>query len=455
MNPPKKPFQLVVTATLCVFVICCGRERSEDSARPSLVLIVVDTLRGDGLDPEGLQGKTMPHIARLADEGTRFTSAVAVSPWTGPSVSSIVTGKYPNELGIHRLRDPLPETVPNLAQRFAAAGYVTSAVISNGIAGPAYGHDRGYEYFYFEPYKAKPTTGESLRIPSFTADRVTDKALEWLDGYLSTADDSSPPFFLHVHYTDPHDPYFAPEAWRTEFLNGQEPISDSYLLGAEFVRDTPTPAQLEAVKASYRAEVAFADHEIGRLLERVPAATAVILTADHGEEFFEHWGFLHGHSLYEELLHVPLIIRGSGVPAGVTVPDPVSHVDIAPTALDLTGVAGRDDGFSGTSLTRYFGRPSEREGPVYSILESSRRLQISVRRDEWKLHIFSNRRPWLANLRDDPDETEDFSQSDPQIASELRHSGQVWQQRAVESPEDEDEADHERLEALRDIGYIR
>ena len=453
MNRPKNPLQLVVTVALSVVLICCGRESSEDSARPSLVLIVVDTLRADGLDPEGLQGTTMPRMARLADEGARFTSAVAASPWTGPSVSSIVTGKYPNELGIHGLRDPLPETVPNLAQRLAAAGYVTSAVISNAIAGPAFGHDRGYEDFYFEPYKLKPATGEGFRMPSFTADRVTDKALEWLDGYLSTADDSSPPFFLHVHYTDPHDPYFAPEAWKTKLLIGQEPISDSYLLGAEFVRDKPTPAQLEAVKASYRAEVAFADHEIGRLLDRVLAETAVILTADHGEEFFEHGGFLHGHSLYEELLHIPLIIRGFGVPAGVTVPDPVSHVDIAPTVLDLTGVAGTDDGFSGTSLSRYFGGPSEPEDPVYSILESQRRLQISVRRDEWKLHIFSNRRPRLANLRDDPGETQDFSKSHPRIASELRHLGHVWQERAVESPEDE--GDRERLEALRNIGYIR
>ena len=452
MNPPKNPFQLLVTVALSVLLICCGRESSEDSARPSLVLIVVDTLRADGLDPEGL-GTTMPRMAGLADEGAHFTSAVAASPWTGPSVSSIVTGKYPNELGIRGLRDPLPETVLNLAQRLAAAGYVTSAVISNAIAGPAFGHDQGYEDFYFEPYKQKPPTVEGFRPPSFTADRVTDKALEWLDGYLSTADDSSPPFFLHVHYTDPHEPYLAPEAWRTEFLNGQEPLSESYLLGAEFLREKPTPAQLEAVKASYRAEVAFADHEIGRLLDHVPEGTAVVLTADHGEEFFEHGGFLHGHSLYEELLHIPLIIRGSGVPAGVTVPDPVSHVDIAPTVLDLTGVAGTDDGFSGTSLSRYFGGPSEREDPVYSILESDRRRQISVRRDEWKLHIFSNRQPRLANLRDDPGETQDLSKSHPRIASELRHLGQVWQERAVESPEDE--GDRERLEALRNIGYIR
>ncbi len=453
MSPQKKVFPLVVAVALCVSLSSCGSERFEGSARPSLLLIVVDTLRADGLDPEGLRGGTTPHIARLADERTQFTSAVAVSPWTGPSVSSIVTGKYPIELGIYDLRDPLPDTVPNLAQRLAAAGYATSAVISNGIAGPAYGHDRGYEDFYFEPYKVKPETGDGFRIPSFTADRVTEKALEWLNGYLRVADDLSPPFFLHVHYTDPHDPYFAPETWRTKLQNGQEPLSDSYLLGAEFVRNAPTPVQLEAIKASYRAEVAFADHEIGRLLERVPAGTAVILTSDHGEEFFEHGGFLHGHTLYEELVHVPLIIRGPGVPPGVTVRDTVSHVDITPTVLDLTGIGGTDsDGFSGTSLLRYVGRPFEREGPIYSILESHRRLQISVRRDEWKLHMFPNRRATLANLRDDPDEAQDFSQSHPEIASELLRLGQDWQRQAVERPDDE--ADRERLEALRSIGYI-
>ena len=212
--------------------------------RPSVVLVVVDTLRADSTTSHGHPRDLTPRLARFADSGAVFLDCFAVSPWTTPSVASLVTGRYPDELGIRRMAQPLPEGAVTLAERLRAAGYATGAVVSNGMAGPQFGFDAGYDSFAFERYKEDDldTTGYAAKRPSFTADRVTDRALEWLEG-------AREPFFLYVHYTDPHEPYLPPQKWRAAF-SADPALPDELLLGLGFVRSRRDAGLAEATSPS-------------------------------------------------------------------------------------------------------------------------------------------------------------------------------------------------------------
>ncbi|MEW6071706.1 MAG: sulfatase [Planctomycetota bacterium] len=436
-----------------VTALGCGGS-SGDEPRAPVVLIVIDTLRADGLGCYGAGAEAAPAITRLGAEGAIFRQVLAASPWTGPSVASILTGKYPDEVGIHGLRDPLPIAAATLAERFQAAGFRTGAVVSNPLAGSAYGYDRGYEHFHLGRYKGEP--GGSGR-PFFTADRVTDAALAWL---AEIAPDPAP-FFLHVHYTDPHEPYLAPARWRDAALAGGAPLAEELLLDGAFTRAPLTASQLQTLERSYAAEVAFVDHEVGRLLAALPPDALVVFTSDHGEEFREHGGFLHGHSLFQELLHVPLIVRGPGVPAGVVVEAPVSQVDIAPTIVELARLGRRRADFAGTSLVPLLQRaaaPGEEDArPHFSVLENKGHRVYAVRQGRWKLHYEPDQRQSiLYDLEADPGERRNLAREQGDLVSSLVELLRKREARILPADTPKDPELLRRLEEeLRAIGYAR
>lgn len=441
----------VVALVASFAVLGCAVDAPRND-RPNLVLIVVDTLRADALTPYGAPDTASPNIDRLARSGATFDNAVAVSPWTGPSVSSMVTGRYPNELGIHDLRTPLPPNATTLAIHLGRAGYTTGAVVSNDIAGPSYGHAVGYDFFHFESYKGERSDGP--RLPAFRADGVTGVAVAWIeDRGPSLFFGPAPPFFLHVHYTDPHEPYLPPAVFRDAALEGLERLDDRYLLEKTFVSSPPTQGQLASLEASYRGEVAFVDAQIGRLLASLPENTAVVLASDHGEEFWDHGGFLHGHSLYEELLRVAMIVRGPGVPPGVRVASTVSHVDIAPTLLDFAGIEPSGAAaMSGRSLLALARGEVADEPTVFSAVATERGEWLTARSGAFKLHVLPRTaRVQLFDVERDPREHRDLSGQRPAVTRKLREALVDWQGRGSARTTG---ADPKRLEALRAIGYI-
>jgi arylsulfatase len=332
MDRPPRLSRWGLRPLLAVLALVAGLAACGTSEPPSIVLVVIDTVRADHLTPYGYERDTSPHIERLARSGTLFLQGVAASPWTGPSVASIVTGRYPDEVGIRGLRHRLPPSVPSLAQILRDAGYATAAVVSNALAGPAYGYHRGYDSFHFEHYKLQPEgSAAPPGQPYFTADRVTERALAWIA--------SAPkPFFLYLHYTDPHEPYLPPPRWRDRFVREASGFDETLLNGKRFTRVPLDGDELAAVRAHYEAEIAFVDHEVGRLVDALGNDVIVVLTGDHGEEFRDHGAFLHGHTLYQELLRVPLLLAGPGIPRDRTSAVPASHVDILPTVLELARV---------------------------------------------------------------------------------------------------------------------
>jgi uncharacterized sulfatase len=372
---------------------------------------------------------------------------MAASPWTGPSVASVVSGRYPDELGIRDLDDPLPRAALTLAEVLKEEGWQTGAVVSNGFVAPWFGHDQGYEMFHHEEY-----TGEDDNFtPVCTADRVTDMALEWIA-------DVSGPYFLYVHYTDPHDPYLPPQEWKERFVEGPDVLPDQLLQQQAFAKTRLTREQFAAVGSMYDASIAFADHEIGRLLDALPDDVLVVVVGDHGEEFFEHGAFLHGHTVFEELVRVPLIFRGSGVCAGRSLGAMVSHVDIAPTILDLAGAPPLDDA-TGRSLRRelQFEEVGTDDRVLFSVREYGGVKFVAARRGTWKLiHSEETGGTVLFDLQADPAERSNVASANAFMKQDLLQAIRERAGRIEDAPElDDEEQQRKRLQDLRNLGYIQ
>lgn len=446
-SPDRRLFLLL----LLLLLPGCGMEKEP----PSMVIIMIDTLRADHLSCYGFSREISPNIDGASLEGTTFTQAAAVSPKTGPSVAGILTGRYPDEQGVHGNCDPLPDSASLVSEILREEGYETGAVIANPVAGSAYGFEQGYDHFYPDFSKLEKELSKTCDAPEggtgIKANRVTDEALSWVSK-------RSGPFFLYVHYMDPHTPYLPPFAWRDRMLAGRKPVDEDILRDLKFTKLSLTPDEVDRIKAYYEGEIAFMDHEVGRLLDGLPKDTLVVITADHGEGFMEHGMLLHGNSLYQELLHVPLIIKGPGLPGKTMVKDTVSQVDILPTLLDLAGIPKRD-ALSGRSLKSFLSKKPSRDDA--RILISTMRFRrgeynlTAARQGPWKL-VRSERtgEAVLYNLFDDPLERSDCSSTNKEIVTVLSKAilyrkNRIIHPKRIKAPEWE----KERLEHLRELGY--
>lgn len=313
---------------------------------PDIVLIVVDTLRAD-------VGRAMHSYARLAEGGRSFERATASGPWTLPSMASLHIAEpvpvHGSGMGTDGAARGLPAQLPTVAERLADAGYLTAAVLApNPWLGRAFGFDRGFAFWQHlgEPQpsalpanpsvpgaKPLPVLGwHSLRgllgrpAAAGRADVLVDRAIE----LLATPRDR--PLFLWLHLLDPHLPW-----------------TDLPGVDVNALRTDPgwrTPAGLERARAAYEAEVRRADLAVSRLLDALDPpperGRLVLLTSDHGEEFLEHGGFEHGHTLYQELLDIPLVMQGAGVVPG-NEPAAVGLDRVGATLLAAAGLPSSDD----------------------------------------------------------------------------------------------------------------
>jgi arylsulfatase A-like enzyme len=302
------------------------------SERPNVLLYVVDTLRADHLGCYGYPQPISPRIDALAAEGVVFSRAIAQSSWTMPATASMLTGRTPSA---HGAVDPFARIHPGvvtLAEALRAHGYRTAAFVSNVNVRADLGFDRGFaRYDYLAEDRARP----AVHTP---ADELHDRVVRWLD---DTA--GSGPFFAYVHASEPHAPYAAPAAAGPgPELPSRPPALPADRDPLQMLRRDPrarTVPHIDYLRALYDAEVAFVDGAIGRLLDAlrnrgIDDDTLLILTSDHGEEFYEHGGFEHGRTLYREQLAVPLIIRfPDRTYAGRRVSRVARQIDVLPTLL--------------------------------------------------------------------------------------------------------------------------
>lgn len=290
-------------------------------AGPSVLLVSIDTLRADHVGAYGARPDATPTLDALASEGLRFETAIASAPLTLPSHASLLTGLHPPHHGIRNNGSArLSEARTTLAERFSAAGWDTAAVVGAAVLAGRYGLDQGFDRYDDRAFGGRASeTGFAER----RAEAVSDAAIDWLA-------ERDRPFFLWLHYYDPHGDYRPPPPFDRRFA------------------DRP-----------YLGEIAYVDAQLGRVVEVLRARgalehTLVVVTADHGESLGEHGEAGHAYTLYDAALRVPLIVRGPGVPGGTVRRGVVSTVDVAPSVLaaagldPLPGSDGRDLGFART-----------------------------------------------------------------------------------------------------------
>jgi arylsulfatase A-like enzyme len=364
------------------------------AVRPNIIVILVDTLRRDRLTPYGYRRETSPEIARrLAGAGTVVEDAYSQAPWTLPSVVSMMTGRYPGELlGADLSAYGVPAGVLTTAERLGRAGYETAGFLANPTLHVGAGFERGFRTFY-----APPADVEWLRRH---ADDLNRHALPW----IAARQDQDRPFFLYLHYIDPHDPYDNPEVVgnRSPFeADYQGPVSGDWVHGiytGKLVLSDPA-RDVAHLSALYDSEVHYVDRAIGQVLAslrpEVLANTLVVLTADHGEELFDHGGWKHGQTLYEEQIHVPLIWRWDGhIPAGRRLAGTVRLLDVAPTLAAAAGAAP-DPGWEGVDLLPALtGAAPLAERPAFAEGLSSGPLRAAAVLGRLKLIVFNRQEPF-------------------------------------------------------------
>ena len=310
MRPERRAAGVLLAALLGFAApACSGLFR----ARPDIVLIVIDTLRRDHLPPYGYEKPTAPFLASLASRGAVLENAYSTSAWTAPATASLFTGLYPLQHGVVLGRfavrqlqaegvpvrlNRIPQEAVTIPEALKRGGYATHAVVENSNVRPELGFDQGFDSFH-------PLN------PSQRADTITEKLLELRATILARR-----PYFLYLHYMDPHRPYVK-----------NPPFFDRQARG-----------DARSVSA-YDSEIHHVDEHIARAFEAFGWSrnTLVMVTADHGEELGErgHWG--HARTLFAETLNVPLLVYGAGVPAGRRIRAAVSHVDVKPTLRSAAG----------------------------------------------------------------------------------------------------------------------
>jgi arylsulfatase A-like enzyme len=362
-------------------------------SRPNVLLIVLDTVRADHLTPYGYSRNTTPNLARLAPLAVKFDRARSTAPWTLPSHASMMTGRWPHELSTS-INHPLDETHRTVAEALAAQGYATGGFIGNvTYCGVETGLGRGFAHFedhVLSVTDAVWTTALGQRVilqMVFRPERragghpneyhrkdaasIRQDLLTWLKHQ------GQRPFFAFVNLYDAHDPYIAPTEFERRFAVATGSVSDPAILERWFISDKTklSSAQVSSVLDSYDDCIAYLDEQLGLLfddLERVGRLTdtVVIVTADHGEELGEHGLYGHASSLYDQEIHVPLLIfLPGGDHAGKCVRSQVSLRDLAATIADVTGLDRSS--FPSRSLARHWHDESEtREEPSLSEVDA-------------------------------------------------------------------------------------
>jgi len=462
-TPPRDPRRAARAALLLALAAGCGGGPGEPrgAGRPDVVLMTLDTTRVDYLSCYGHPGETTPNLDRLAAEGTRFDLAISTAAVTPVSHASILTGRFNRDHGVRVLMAGggfrLADSVPTLGTVFQAAGYRTIAVHSAFPVSPHYGLAHGFDVVEsFTPHLDAPAGApRGIEVASRRSDESIDIVLRELDRVRD-------PFFLWLHLWDPHDENQLPPA---DFMPDRKAV-------LEETGGSVTPAaRAQWGLAIYAAEVHYMDAQIGRLLQHLRDTgryenTIFAVTADHGQGLEDHDWPKH-RVLYQEQIHVPLIVRVPGLDPVGAVSDLVRTVDIAPTLLDFAGLPP-PDGMAGISLRDLMAGASDaRTAFADQVNGYDLSADMVVKRPQddfsycamdrdWKL-IWRPNHPELSelyHLAEDPGELEDLWAWDHPEALRLRrllgaHAPWVSAPFALDEAGSSEQFEH----ALRSLGY--
>ena len=476
---------IIVLILLSVFSYFSTKNLDDSNTRPpvaidyggyrcsgcNVILITIDSLRADHLGSYGYFRNTSPNIDRFADDGVLFTSAYAQASATSQSLSSLMTSKSPTRFpGSYRLGGhKLDEEKVTLAEMLRENGYITGGIVTNSWLKEGRGFDQGFDYYYFK------FRGDTFQPPYISSDRVTKLGLNWLKW------NKDQKFFLWLHYMEPHTPYISHEEYQYD-PGYQGKFKDSFGAPATINKyKNPdlnlTDEELYHAQALYDGEINYVDNSIGALLSELKEMglynnTVIIITTDHGEEFKDHKSIGHGHTLYNELINVPLIIRVPGS-AKIKTDRQVRLLDVVPTVLDILKIE-TNSSFDGVSLLPILKNEGSENYSleVYSKMATHHSSIISG--DGWKLILSymelrfepQKHRRWekietrreLYNLKDDPGEQNNLVDEYPEIAKELEE--RLTELQSIQGINDDEsvssdsEISNKTKEELKSLGYV-
>jgi arylsulfatase len=356
----------------------------------NILLIVADGVRADHLSCYGYGRATTPVLDRLAREGVRFTNMFSSAPSTLAAHASLFTGLHAVSHGATSEHPRLMVAAEPLAAKVRSAGYRTAAFSTNAWVSPEYGFAAGFDAFFTQRYHS-PLANRAVAFGRRTADRLlrrTDGGARRTNAALSRwLASGDRPFFAFVHFNETHLPVLAPPPFERLFINGTEDLERARTVNAELVSDTREIAEAERrlLVGLYDGALHYVDQRIGDLSEALRIAgvwdnTLVIVTSDHGESFGEHGVVGHRGGLYDEVLHVPLIMRSpERVPSGFVVDELSQTTDILPTVLEMIGV----DGGAPCSGSRPLLRDGRvLPGPEFVVSERFRRVTTASGEDD-------------------------------------------------------------------------
>ena len=379
------------------------------SEQPMVVLVSIDTLRADHLSSYGYERKTSPFLDTLAESGTRFEYARSASPWTLPAHATMLTGQLP---ATHHIVDDsvsLSSSTPILAEELQKKGWGTGGVVSTMYVSSLFGFDRGFDFFEdFDLLSEKKNLSGTV-----DAENIIDTALSWFG--KQSADK---PLFLFLHFYDVHYAYEAPAPFDTVFDRAPQKGDLKYKNYFHFKKKKVKAAQKDHQIAQYDEEILYVDAQLKRLSDVISAKRSDlrwVITADHGEEFWERGSWGHAHTLYSEQLHIPLIVSGQDVPTSVVDSGWVGNHDVAPTIAAWGEVELQADGID---LSAYFsGEQTLPERPMLAETTRFKTNRISLfeggYRLEWDLNTGKSE---LFHTQEDLKETTDLSNTEPEIA---------------------------------------
>ena len=398
----------------------------EEVPPPNVYFVLIDALRADALSAYGAKGFTSTNIDELAQSGTLFKRSYTSSSFTLTSVASIFSGLHPWQHKVmfqENMGIVFSEKVPSLVEEFRQAGYHTAAFSGTYFFMSRNGFAQGFDHF-----------DESCAAAFFrdSAKCLNDRIIPWIEEHKDE------PVFVYIHYVDPHAPYYAPEPYLFRYTNNLEkPKHTDVALGEieqfgknkrwyQFLRK-PSETDLSWLRGLYKGEAAYIDLMVGELLGKIRTSKRgghpdpiILLTADHGEAFYEHGQMDHVADLHEEVMTVPFIMSGYGVPKGKVIDTQVRTIDYLPTLLSLA-IQKEMEGIPGRSISPLFQDKRLLSTPAVAVHHAEGELEYAMVLYPWKLFYRpESDKMFLHRLDMDPDESTDVSQKYPNELKELK-----------------------------------
>lgn len=416
---------------------------------PNIIILGIDTFRADHLKCMGYSRDTMPHTEQRMSAATVFHRAYSTTSWTLPAFHSILTGLYPSSHGVDKYESSLDPSCMTLAELLKNQGYQTAGFISGPFLKSVFGFDQGFDVY---DESASSLSSETSQL-DITSPKLVRRILPWLEKHHRH------PFFLFVHWWDPHYDYIPPEPYRDRFADGYRGRIDGTRITTYSSDPTLTEEELAHIVALYDAELFWTDLNLNELYEAMDRFdlsenTLLIIVGDHGEEFREHGRIGHHRTLYQEVIHVPLMVRTPGQDTRRDISDLVSIVDIMPSICEFLDI-GVPEPIDGTS---FFPASEElevtKQDCVFAELHGTTNAIVTR---TWSCILDSDSGALeLYRLTDDPSESVNLAEA-PGIDSDLPERLWRWfsekQNRTSESAQAE--IDEDMDERLRSLGYIQ